>query len=177
MADIKISIFVKFLASEQKISSFCFSNLVVLHWEDVLDSEILKQINIQHTFTSHSKQFFLFTVLSWSRISGIQQSSTTDKQQRCQPNLMTNTLGAKTKQNGAFQTPRKKVKSLCSQDSALCTSVRAEITRKGEKFNRHTADSVGKMFPYPSPAYLPTNHLLHHPATAWYKASISQSSI
>lgn len=33
MADIKVSIFVRFLSSEQQISSFCFASLVVLHWE------------------------------------------------------------------------------------------------------------------------------------------------
>lgn len=33
---------------------------MMFHWEgDVLDSETFKQINIQHTFTSHSEQFFV----------------------------------------------------------------------------------------------------------------------
>lgn len=65
MADVKVNIFVKFLTFEQQISSFCFASLVVLQQEgDVLASEIFKQINIQHTFTSHSEQFFLFLYLA-----------------------------------------------------------------------------------------------------------------
>lgn len=77
---------------------------------------------------------------------------------------------------------QKESKSLCSEGSALCTPIwpcfcRAETTRKDKKFNRHTADRAAKMFLYPPPAYLPTNHLLYHLATAWYKASINQSSI
>lgn len=60
MADVKIKTFVKFLTSEQQISFFCFANLVVLNWEGhFLDSDIFNQSNIQHTFISHSEQFFL----------------------------------------------------------------------------------------------------------------------
>lgn len=128
---LKVSIFVKFLTSEQQISSFCFANQVVLHSEgDVLDSEIFMQINIQHTCPS--EQFFLLLYsVRVSRVSGIQEFSATDRQQRCQP-LLNTSLGVKTKQNGAFSQSERKP-SLSALKVQFCVLPYNLLSRNNQK--------------------------------------------